>query len=278
VSASIGSAPAPYQAHPTDADALALVAQGALVVVNHSGGKDSQAMLAKLRAMVPAEQLLVIHAHLPEVEWDDTEAHARATSEGLTFRTCQANKTFLGMVAWRGMWPSPAYRQCTSDLKRGPIRKAVNAYLRETEQRGVTVINAMGMRAQESSKRKKRKPWLDVTSGGTERGLVRRWVEWLPIHHYTVDDVWRAIREAGQEPHWAYARGMSRLSCSFCIMSSQADLRVAAGLRPDLYARYVDLEQQIGHTVFTDSKGRPVPLEQHTGIPARRLPVLQGAA
>lgn len=33
----------------------------------------------------------------------------------------RANKTFLGMVENRGMWPSAAHRQCSSDLKRGQI-------------------------------------------------------------------------------------------------------------------------------------------------------------
>ena len=48
----------------------ALIARKALFIVNHSGGKDSQAMTIKLRRLVPAEQLLVIHADLPGVDWD----------------------------------------------------------------------------------------------------------------------------------------------------------------------------------------------------------------
>ena len=58
-----------------------------------------------------------------------------------------------------------------------------------------------------------------------------------------------AIRNAGQSPHPAYAMGMSRLSCVFCIMASRADLRTAARLQPALYAHYADLERRIGHTL-----------------------------
>lgn len=46
-----------------------LINRGALFVSNHSGGKDSQAMLIKLLEIVPAKQILVVHASLGDVEW-----------------------------------------------------------------------------------------------------------------------------------------------------------------------------------------------------------------
>lgn len=66
------------------------------------------------------------------------------------------------------------------------------------------------------------------------------------------DDVFQTIADAGQLPHWAYDAGMSRLSCSFCIMSSLADLQCAARLRPALLHQYMNLERQIGHTLRPD--------------------------
>ena len=49
---------------------------GALFVVNHSGGKDSQAMLIHLRQMgIPEDQMLIIHADLGEVEWEGNLDH-----------------------------------------------------------------------------------------------------------------------------------------------------------------------------------------------------------
>ena len=39
------------------------------------------------------------------------------------FFVVQAGKTFFDMVEHRQMFPSPKNRQCTSDLKRGPIAK-----------------------------------------------------------------------------------------------------------------------------------------------------------
>ena len=72
------------------------------------------------------------------------------------------------------------------------------------------------------------------------------------------------IAETDQSPHWAYAAGMSRLSCSFCILASRADLRRAARLRPGLYREYVAPERRIGHT-FSPTR---VPLPALTAVPA----------
>ena len=46
------------------ADIQALVDRGALFVVDHSGGKDSQATFLEVSRIVPKAQLLVVHAHL----------------------------------------------------------------------------------------------------------------------------------------------------------------------------------------------------------------------
>ena len=96
----------------------------------------------------------------------------------------------------------------------------------------------------------------------------REWYDWLPIFNLTTDDVFRVIRDAGQSPHWVYAQGMSRCSCTFCIFSSRPDLRRAAELPPSLYRKYAAIEKRIGHTL---SPSR-VPLPELTGIPADPAP------
>ena len=69
-----------------------LIGRGALFVVNHSGGKDSQAMYLLLRQHVPAAQMVIVHADLGAVEW----AGAVDTSR----RPRPANRcTFAGRVA-----------------------------------------------------------------------------------------------------------------------------------------------------------------------------------
>jgi 3'-phosphoadenosine 5'-phosphosulfate sulfotransferase (PAPS reductase)/FAD synthetase len=104
---------------------------GALFVVNHGAGKDSQAMAICLAKLVPRRQLLVIHADLGEVEWPGNGQHIRETIDGLPLIVCRnERKTFFDMVRRRGKWPSAGQRQCTSDLKRGPIEREIRRFLK----------------------------------------------------------------------------------------------------------------------------------------------------
>lgn len=243
-----------------------LVKRNALFVVNHSGGKDSQAMLIMIRKLVPDTQILVIHANLPGVEWEGTEEHARNTSEGLEFITVTAGKTFFEMVEHRKMWPSPKYRQCTSDLKRGPIEKAIRKALKDKQR--LLIVNCMGLRAEESCARSK----AEVFKLNKRNSIAgREWYDLLPIHEWSISDVWFEIKKAGQQPHWAYEKGMSRLSCCFCIMSSKKDLKTAATLNPELYSKYVAMEKKIDQTFVMPVKGQRKFLEEVTEIKARRI-------
>src|SRR4051812_3198395 len=99
-----------------------LIARGSLFVVNHSGGKDSQAMLIRLLAIIPRGQLVVVHAALGDVEWPGALELARdqAASAGVPFIIATAVKTFFEMVEHRykvrpgpnsPCWPSAANRQ-----------------------------------------------------------------------------------------------------------------------------------------------------------------------
>lgn len=244
----------------------ALVDAGALFVVNHSGGKDSQAMFHFLHARIPAAQLVVVHALLPEVEWEGVEDHVRATTLGVPVFTCQARRTLIQMIEERGMFPSPTLRQCTSDLKRGPIERTVRQFTRPGAQFAgrKLIVNCMGMRAEESPNRAKLDP-IKLSERNSKAG--RTWYDWLPIHDWLAEEVFEQIRQVGQAPHWAYAAGMSRLSCVFCIMASKADLMVAARLNPTLYRRYVLLERSTGQVMMMPSKARGrQTLEDITGI------------
>jgi DNA sulfur modification protein DndC len=224
---------------------------GALYVCNHSGGKDSQAMYLYLRSIIPAEQLVVIHAHLPGVEWEGTLDHITATISH-EFFVVEAKKTFLGMVEHRGMWPSSQQRQCTSDLKRDPINSQI---IKICNERGfTTVVNCMGLRAQDSPKRAQKEIW---STSKRNTNTKRTWYEWLPIHTWLIEDVFGFIAANDQQPHWAYREGMSRLSCCFCIMASKADLRRAAELNPALFLEYLKMERKVDHTFIAPGKNKP---------------------
>ena len=110
-----------------------------------------------------------------------------------------------------------------------------------------------GIRAEESANRSKLKA-LRINKAQTNS--KRTWFEWLPIFNLTTKTVFDTIAGAGQDPHWAYAAGMSRLSCVFCIMSSRSDLKTAARLMPEKLAQYNALEKEVNHTMMMPEKGK----------------------
>lgn len=234
-------------------EAIRMIRDGALVVANHSGGKDSQAMLIKLLEFVPKNQLLVVHASLGEIEWPGALelAEKQAADAGLPFIVARASKSMFDMVLRRyasrpevPSWPSSSSRQCTSDLKRDPIAREVRKY---ADANGFKVIvNCLGLRAQESPGRAAKK---ELTKNSRESNSKRDWYEWLPIQAMLVEEVFAVIRGAGQEPHYAYALGNERLSCVFCIMASKNDMRIGAKCNPGLLDEYDAMEKRTGYTM-----------------------------
>lgn len=165
-------------------------------------------------------------------------------------------------------------------MKRGPIRRAVNAWLRDNPRPSPYVLNALGLRAEESSGRAKEAvlsfsqgascpdaAWPDALTKPTkaQRRLV---FDWNPIHHYTEAQVFATIEAAGQKPHWAYGVGARRLSCLSCIFSSRDDLVTAVknSEKGRAYARsIIAIEERHGHTLLPLKNGQKQPLRGIVG-------------
>lgn len=227
-----------------------LISSGAIFYVSHSGGKDSQAMYAVLSALVPPDQIVVVHADLGEVEWEGVQDHIRSTITH-PLNVVRARKTLFDMVEHRAItrpdvpsWPSSAHRQCTSDLKRNPIQKFIRSDMKSRQV--LLAVNCIGLRAAESSARKKKVPF-SLNKALSKAGRTVN--DWLPIHHMTDRQVFATIKLHGQKPFHAYDRN-ERLSCVFCIMGSDNDLRHGKDQRPELYHKYLALEKKTGWTMF----------------------------
>lgn len=239
----------------------ALIQRGAIFYVSHSAGKDSQAMYILLSRIVPHNQIVVVHADLGKVEWDGVQDHINATIQH-PLNVVRAKKTFFEMVKHRAKtrpdvppWPSSATRQCTSDLKRGPIHKFIR---NDMKARGATLaVNCTGIRAEESAARKKKAPFkllnaLCLKERKLKSGKVipgREVYEYMPIHHLTTRHVFWIIEQAGQSAHPAYIRN-KRLSCVICIMGCESDILHGAEQRPDLVQEITAIEQSSGYTMF----------------------------
>lgn len=234
------------------------LAEWDVILVNSSGGKDSQTTLRQVvlaadAENVPRHRIVVAHADLGRVEWPGTKALAKAQAEayGVEFRTMKRPQgDLLTHIERRGMFPGPGTRYCTSDHKRGQIAKIITALDRERRD-GDTfrVLNCMGLRAEESPARRKKAAFSRNGYFSTQSRTV--W-DWLPIQGWTEQMVWKDIRESGVRYHEAYDIGMPRLSCVFCIYAPKPALVLAARHNPALLDEYVAVEGRIGHTFRVD--------------------------
>ena len=178
----------------------------------------------------------------------------RAAHYGVRFRvTRREGPDLLDDVARRKKFPDAKRRWCTSDFKRAPGLKLLTELVSALGlTRPAKILYVFGFRAQESAGRRK-KVAVPLVRNATASNQTRRHVwDWYPIHDWSETDVWAAIRASGLEYHWAYDAGMTRLSCSFCILASKADLLLAAFLRPDVALEYLRVEREIGHTFRQD--------------------------
>lgn len=249
-----------------------------IVVINSSAGKDSQAMLDYVVSKAhceryPLEQIVVVHADLGRVEWAGTPelAQRQAEAYGLRFiKVSRPQGDLLDHIEERGMFPSSAARYCTSDHKRGQVAKVFTALVREWREDHphwvgqVRILNCMGLRAQESPKRAKADAFANDARATNGRRLVDTW---LPVHEWTLTEVWKRVRDSGVEHHPIYDAGMPRLSCCFCVLASKSALVRAAQLNPDLAWEYAELEDRIGHT-FQNGRSMLEILEEAEATPA----------
>jgi 3'-phosphoadenosine 5'-phosphosulfate sulfotransferase (PAPS reductase)/FAD synthetase len=224
-----------------------------LILVNTSAGKDSQAMLDYVvelaRAAGVQHRIELVHCDLGRMEWPGTrelaEEHAR--HYGLPLHVVARDRDLLHQVEHeRGMWPDSARRYCTSDQKTSQVAKLITrrAHALRLLGRVPRVLNCLGMRAEESPARAKKVPFGPDGASNTVKVVDR----WLPIHTWTLADVWARVRAAGTRPHPAYAAGMPRLSCRFCVLASRSALVLSARLNPELAAEYAAVERRIGHS------------------------------
>jgi 3'-phosphoadenosine 5'-phosphosulfate sulfotransferase (PAPS reductase)/FAD synthetase len=217
------------------------------VIASVSGGKDSTALCLHLRELgIPYEPVFMdtgwenaetyrylreeLPGYIGEIRWlrsevalpPDLEALARVFEVRLGHHSA--------MVRWilkKGMFPSGDRRFCTTELKVRPM----GAYLDSLD---VDVVNAVGIRAEESDARSLLPEWEDAP----ETGLIQAEV-WRPLIRWTVDDVIAIHQRHGVTPNRGYLAGASRVGCWPCIRSRKKEIR---DIDPERVALIRDLE------------------------------------
>ncbi len=255
-----------------------------VLCVGISGGKDSQAVLSWICRQNYACQILAIHADVGErCEWPGTK--------NFIHQLCAQQKIKLEIVAHQDgdlfdyidkrrkqrqgkvFWMSAMSRYCTSTFKTGPINK----YLRKFN----TVINATGIRAEESSRRSQQMPYEyhaicsqryqnlsypKAIKQHCRKPLGRLAINWKPIFDWNLEQVWNECGTStadwerrrkikcdqlainGWKCHYAYVvgQGNTRLSCAFCMLASQNDLKNAISYNQKAYKFITKLEKETG--------------------------------
>lgn len=212
------------------------------LVINFSGGKDSSAMLAYLCEHYPHVTKHVVFA---DTGWEhpDAEAWCRKIVGlfGLELHVVRnPNKTLLTMAERRGKFPGMQQRQCTSDLKRGPIETWIRRNVKDP-----VVINCLGIRSEESSGRAKQKKLKRNISSNSKRTI---W-NWLPIKDWKEVEIYAylEIREIPLHPVYKHLR---RFSCRVCIFMTEHDVQQVAKHDPEAIEIVDGIENKIGFTMF----------------------------
>jgi 3'-phosphoadenosine 5'-phosphosulfate sulfotransferase (PAPS reductase)/FAD synthetase len=233
-----------------------------IILVNTSAGKDSQAMLDYVYGMAVAQgvsqRVVAVHCDLGRSEWAGTRALAQTQCDAynVPLHCVSRDRDLLSQVEHeRGMWPSSAARFCTSDHKRDQVAKVITQLVEAFNLRTygrkrvpgvqVRVLNCIGLRAQESKKRRQ-EPVFRAGDRGTSG--ARQIDRWLPVHDWTEAQVWALIKGKNLPYHRAYDLGMPRLSCVFCIFAPKPALLIAGYHNRELLDAYVGVEQRTGHT------------------------------
>jgi 3'-phosphoadenosine 5'-phosphosulfate sulfotransferase (PAPS reductase)/FAD synthetase len=267
------------------------VADHAPVAIGVSGGKDSDALafatIDHLDTVGHRGERILIHSDLGRTEWKASLPQCEKLADRLGLELVVVRRKAGDMLdrwltRWDNNvrrygnlecvklilpWSTPSMRFCTSELKTAVIC----SYLKKRFG-GQTIINAVGIRRQESPGRAK-KPVSSPQSLLYRRSDDTNGFNWHPIIEWTLDDV-IALHANREFPlHEAYVTyGASRVSCCYCILSARPDL-LAASTCPDnheLYRQMVQLEIDSSFAFQAKWLGDVAPNlltnEQHSGL------------
>lgn len=238
-----------------------LLAMNAVVAIGVSGGKDSQACAIAVNRYLDSightGARVLVHADLGRIEWTDSMIICEELADKLGLELMVVRRNAGDMLSrWQGRWANnvaryselecvkvilpwstPSMRFCTSELKVDVITSALKKRFP-----GKDIVNVAGIRREESAARRKMPvaaPQLKLKRKGNFG------ITWNAIIDWTLSDVFDLIEQSSLRLHEAYTNyGSSRVSCAFCIMSSEHDMKASAHC-PDnhlIYRELVDLE------------------------------------
>jgi 3'-phosphoadenosine 5'-phosphosulfate sulfotransferase (PAPS reductase)/FAD synthetase len=220
------------------------------VVASVSGGKDSTAMCLHLK-----EQEIEYSAVFMDTGWetqqvyDYIENHLPGIIGNITTIRAQIDlpddleniavyfedkigrySAMVRRVLLYSTFPSRRARWCTDELKMKPMRSHIDAISSD-------VLNAVGVRAQESSARSKLPEYEYSQKLGCD--------VWRPILRWSLQDVIDIHHRHGAAPCSQYFNGASRVGCHPCVFARKAELRMMAEQDPSRVELLRELERVV---------------------------------
>lgn len=211
--------------------------RGRPVIASISGGKDSAAMALWLK-----EQELPHRRIFMDTGWEHPITYeflrgpltaALGPIEEIGGERDGQPIDFVGLVRRKGLFPSRRMRFCTEELKVKPAQR----YIQRIQDELGDVINAVGIRRDESQARSKMAEWEWSETFDC-------WV-WRPIVTWSKDDVLAIHRRHGLPLNPLYEMGASRVGCWPCIHARKSEIALVAAIDPDRIALIAELEAEL---------------------------------
>lgn len=224
-------------------DDLKAKLSGRKVIASVSGGKDSAALSLWLTEMgIDHIRVFQDTGWESQILYDYLRGPLTAKIGPITeVRSKKYPGGMVDLVRGRGMFPSRLRRMCTQELKVFPARD----FIREQQDLVGEVVNAVGIRAEESESRSKMPEWEWSETFDCE--------VWRPLISWTEQDVIGIHQRHGLTPCPLYlgVKGRdggiytaSRVGCFPCIFARKSEVRMVDAIDPNRIALIRQLEKE----------------------------------
>lgn len=211
-----------------------------IVVASVSGGKDSTAMCLHLK-----ERGIPFRAVHLVTGWDHpiTMDYVRETLPkviGVPVVEIGLEGGMVELIRRKKLFPNGGrMRFCTSELKVEPMARYIDNLTNYAD-----VVNAVGIRAEESEDRAQWSEWARTEWADS-------WT-WAPILKWTFQDVVDIHARHGVAPNPLYLKGAERVGCWPCIFAKKEEIRLLAQMDPER----IDLIEQLEAEMNEGAKQR----------------------
>lgn len=205
---------------------------GRRVVASVSGGKDSAALSLYLHELGIDHDRVFL-----DTGWEHPITYKYLRTELPRVigpvRHLRATEDMVELIRRKGVFPSRQFKWCTDELKLKPMASFLRALMDE----GHEVVNAVGIRRDESKKRAAAPEWEESKALDCE--------VWRPLVEWTEADVIMIHKRHGLSPNPLYLRGATRVGCWPCVQAKKAEIRLIADTDPAAIDRIRELEREL---------------------------------